>query len=238
MSERKRLHRGDPVRTAPVRDFSKLYRGRDSLKVTNKPVAADAPPAGAPGGPLAEGVKLAYHVIEKYMAEGRRAAEGLNNQPYATRAATDNLQDLLERVLRLQTEALPLWIETLATLARFDPSRNGSTTAPDVWPRSNGSEKAESTGVSVEVLSVRPVQVSVELRPDSDPQSLVALGLNAVDPKKPAVTDISFSPDEVRGRIKLRIRITEGQPPGTYSGVIVHRDSGEARGTLSIRITD
>ena len=32
---------------------------------------------------------------------------------------------------------------------------------------------------------------------------------------------------EIAGRIKLRLRIPESQPPGTYSGVIVNRENGE-----------
>ncbi len=240
MSERKRLRRDDPDRTSPVRDFSKLYRRPDLAKGADavKPPSSDASRAGAARGPLAEGVELAYSVIEKYIAEGRRTAEELNSQPYNTRATNDNLQELLERVLRFQAEALPLWIETLATLTKVNPSRNGYTASPDVWPRPGSTPNPEATPVSIEVLSMRPVQVSIELRPNSDAQSLVALGLNSVDSKKPSVTDISFVPDNVRGRVKLRIRIPDNQPPGTYNGVIVNRDSSEPRGTLSIRIAD
>ncbi len=239
MSERKRLHRDDPARISPIRDFSKLYHRPNLVNGTNpaKPVPSEGPRRAPAGGPLAEGVGLAYSVIEKYIAEGRRTAEGFSSQPYTTRAATDNLQDILERILRFQAEIVPLFIETLATVVRVDPSRNGYAAAPDVWPRPNGAPINATMPVSIEVVSVRPVQVSVEVRPNSEPQSLVALGLNAVDPRKPALTEISFVPDdEARGRARLRIRIPDRQPPGTYSGVIVNRDSGETRGTLSIRI--
>ncbi len=240
MSDRKRLHRADPARIAPVRNFSKLYSRPDSVNGTNpsKPAQADAPRKVRSAGPLAEGVELAYSVIDKYITEGRQTAEALSNQPYTTRGPNDNLQDIVERMLRFQSEILPLWIETLATLVKVDPSRNGSAAAPEGWPGSNGSPKSETIAVSIEVISLRPVQVSVELRPNSEAQSLVALGLNAVDPGKPVLTDISLGPDEIPGRIKLRLRIPENQPPGIYSGVIVNRDSGETRGTLSIRIAD
>ena len=91
-------------------DFSKLYHRPNSVNGTNaaKPVQSDAPRRAPAGGPLAEGVELAYSVIEKYIAEGRRTAEGFSSQPYTTRAATDNLQDILERILRFQAEILPL----------------------------------------------------------------------------------------------------------------------------------
>jgi hypothetical protein len=240
MGDRKRLHRDDPTRIAPVRNFSKLYSGASSANGTNaaKAVKPNAPVRATAGGPLAEGVELAYNVIEKYIVEGRRAAEGFNNQPYATRAPNDNLQVLVERMLRFQTEMLPLWIETLASLVKVDPVRNGYAPASDAGPHSNGAQNAETMAVTIEVVSLRPVQVSVELRPNSEPHSLVALGLSAVDSGKPILKDISLVPDEVAGRVKLRLRIPESQPPGTYSGVIVNRESGETRGTLSIRIAD
>jgi hypothetical protein len=240
MSDRKRLHRADPARIAPVRNFSKLYNRPDSVNgtSTSKQPRADASPKVRSAGPLAEGVELAYSVIDKYIAEGRQTAEALSNQPYSTRAPNDNLQDIVERMLRFQSEILPLWIETLATLVKVDPSRNGSAATREGWPGSNGSPKSETIAVSIEVISLRPVQVSVELRPNSEAQSLVALGLNAVDPGKPVLTDVSLGPDEIPGRIKLRLRIPDNQPPGTYSGVIVNRESGETRGTLSIRIGD
>jgi hypothetical protein len=240
MSNRKRLHRAAPARTAPLRNFSKLYSLSDSPNSTNsaKPAHSDTPRKVRSAGPLAEGVELAYSVIDKYIAEGRRTAEGISNQAYPTRAANDNLQDILERTLRFQSEMLPLWVETLATLVKVAPLQNGAATAPEAWPRPSGAPKSETMAVSIEVVSLRPVQVSVELRPSSESQPLVALGLNAVDPKKPVLTDISLVPDEVPGRVKLRLRIPENQPPGTYSGVIVNRDNGETQGTLSIRIAD
>jgi hypothetical protein len=241
MGDRKRLHREDPARIAPVRNFSKLYSRSSSVNRTNaaKPAQPDAPVRPTGGGPLAEGVELAYNVIEKYIAEGRRTAEELNNQPYETRGGSnDNLQVLVERMLRFQTEMLPLWIETLATLVKVDPARNGSAQASAAWLHSNGAPNAEPMAVTIELVSLRPVQVSVDLRPNCEPHSLVALGLSAVDSGKPILKDISFAPDEVAGRIKLRLQIPESQPSGTYSGVIVNRDSGETRGTLTIRIAD
>ena len=241
MGDRKRLHREDPPRITPVRNFSKLYSRASSVNGTNaaKPGQPDAPVLAKGGGPLAAGVELAYNVIEKYIAEGRRTAEGFSSQPYETRgAANDNLQVLVERMLRFQTEMLPLWIETLATLVKVDPTRNGYAHGSAAWKHTNGAPNVETMAVTIEVVSLRPVQVSVELRPNSEPHSLVALGLGAVDSGKPILKDISFAPDEVVGRIKLRLQIPETQPPGTYSGVIVNRDSGETRGTLSIRIAD
>ena len=238
MKDRKRLHRADPARTAPVRNFSKLYSSNSVNGSGPAKAAQPDAPRDAAIIPPADGVELAYSVIDKHIADGRRAAEGLSNQAYTTRVPGDNLQVLVERMLRFQSEMIPLWIETLATLVKVDPSRNGHAPGTDARPQSNGGPNGETMAVSIEVVSLRPVQVSVELRPNSESQSLVALGLSSVDQTKPVLKDISLGPDEVVGRVKLRLRIPESQPPGTYSGVIVNRETGETRGTLSIRIAD
>lgn len=239
MSVRKRLHRVDPVRVGPSRDFSKLYARQDSVNGTHSATPGPSdPPRKAGGDRLAKGVELAYSVIDKYIAEGRRTAEGLSSQPYTTRETNDNLQDVLERTLRFQAEMLPLWIETLATLVKVDPSRNGHAPAPEAKPAPANGKNTNTMTVSIEVVSVRPVQVSVELQPNSEAESLISLGLNAIDSNRPALKDISLVPDGVPGRMKLRLQIPDSQPAGIYSGVIVNRNSGEVRGTLSIRIAD
>jgi hypothetical protein len=238
MSDRKRLRRDEPARVGPIRDFSKLYHHSDSKNGSSpaEPAKPETSRKARSGGPLAEGVELAYSVIEKYIAEGRRTAEGISNQPYSIRAASDNLQGILERVLRFQAEILPLLIESLATLVKVDPSGNGFGAAAAAWAHANGAQNKDTLAASIEVVSLRPVQVSIDLRPDAEADPLVALALNAVDAKHPALTDVQFVADEIPGRVKLRVRVPESQPPGIYSGVIVNRDSGETRGTLSIRI--
>jgi hypothetical protein len=63
------------------------------------------------------------------------------------------------------------------------------------------------------------------------------LGLHAVDSDKPGLTDITFSPAKVDGRRKLRVFVPVNQPAGSYSGVIVDRETGELRGTLTVRVS-
>lgn len=237
MSDRRRLHRPDPARTAPIRHFSKLYHRPETTNGTAvaKHFVSEEPRAAAAASPLAEGVELAYSVIEKYIAEGRRTAEGLSTQPYVTRPANGSLQDVLERMLRFQAEILPLWVEMLAALVKVEPVPNGHTTPPGARPHGNGKNPTAAV-VPIEVASIRPVRVSLELVPNSDTRSLVALALSSLAPEKPALTQVSFVRDKAEGRVKLRVQIPDKQPAGTYTGVVVDRGSGEARGTLSVRL--
>ena len=236
----RRLHREDPGRTTPIRNFTTLYRRTDLTNGPNpkKPVASEKAKRAAAAGPLVEGVELAYSVIDKYIAEGRKTAEGLSAGPYTTRVADDNLQGLLARLLRFQVEILPLFIDTVASLVTVQPSQNGHVSTQGGRPHSNGTKDSTPRPVAIEVASRRPAQVSLDLSPDCQTQSLVALSVNSIDAKKPAITGVSFVPHDIQGRLKLVVRIPDDQPSGTYTGVIVDRNSGNTRGRLSIRIAE
>lgn len=241
MSVRKRLHRDDPARSAPIRHFSKLYRRNETKNGVGNPANSATTDNGRvtkASGKLAEGVELAYRVIDKHIVEGRQTAEQLNKQPYSTRPPTDSLQELLERLLRFQADMLPLWVETLSTLVIVDPSRNPFSARADAMTPSNGAGGNGASRVSIELLSTRPVRVSLDLREHSEVLPLVVLGLHSVETKKPPLTHISFKPAKASDESKLSIRIPQSHPAGTYSGVIVNRDTGEARGTLSVRIEE
>ena len=235
----RRLHRENRARTAPIRNFTTLYRRTNVTNGVNpkKQAAVEKAKRPAGSGPLVEGVELAYSVIDKYIAEGRRTAEGLSAGPYTTRIADDNLQGLLARLLRFQAEILPLWIDTVATLITVQPSQNGHISTQGGRPRSNGT-KDSLRPVAIEVSSRRPALVSLDLGPDCETQPLVALSVNSIDARKPAITGVSLVPDDIRGQLKLVVRIPDDQPSGTYTGVIVDRNSGDTRGSLSIRIAE
>jgi hypothetical protein len=239
MKDRKRLRRENPERATPIRNFSKLYRRPDLTNGANssKPIISQEANRASTTGPLAEGVKLAYAVIDNYIAEGRQTAEGLNTGPYTTAIVNDNVQSLLERMLRFQAEILPVWIDTLATLVTVQPAQNGHSATRGNQNHSNGT-KSNPGEVAIQVVSSKAVIASVDLDPNCEGQSLAALSLNSVNSKKPALTDVSFVRDDVQGRLKLVVRIPDDQPPGTYIGIIVDRNSDVVRGTLRITIAD
>ena len=140
---------------------------------------------------------------------------------------------MIEKTIRYSSELLPLWLEALTTAVRVESRRiPPAPPAADQQGRSQG-----STAVAIEMVSSRPVTVSVDLRENSERMPLAALGLRAVDRTKPELSDIAIETDPA-GNIKLRIRIPESSPPATYSGVIVNSDTGESRGTLTVRVTD
>jgi hypothetical protein len=233
MGDDKRLHRQDPERTGPIRNFTEMYIARPAAKVREETAAKSIEPDD-PSGAQGLGIDLAYKIIDKHINDGRRTAAMLNGQPYNTRAASDRLQEVIERTIRFSSEMLPLWLEALTTALRIEPPQR-----PIASPASTGqTERTDgSIAVAIELVSTRPVTVSVDLRENSERMPLAALGLRALDRSKPELSDIGIEP-EPAGGIKLKISIPQSSPPGIYSGVIVNSVTGESRGTLTVRVSD
>lgn len=236
MGDDKRLHRHDPERTGPVRSFTETYVSRPATRLRETTGANSAQSENA-AQVQGQGIDLAYEVIDKHINDGRRTAAMLNGQPYNTRAATDRLQEAIERTLRYSSELLPLWLEALTTAVRIEPPRMPPVPSPKASTEDGQARNEHSTAIGVEMLSRQPVSVSVDLRENSERMPLATLGLRAVDRSKPELSDIRIEPDAAGG-IKLRISIPHSFPSGTYSGVIVNSDTGESRGTLTVRVSD
>jgi hypothetical protein len=238
VSDRKRLHREDPLRTGPIRGFAGLYRRPDSLngRANSVESSEQVRPRAQSNDPLTRGVELAYQVIEKYIVDGRRTAEQLNNQPYNARPPVDALQEMLQRMLRYQSDLIPLWVNILGNLVKVDPSRMPSPGASHNGPAANGASKNGARGLAFELASSRPVRVQLDLRDSSNGRPLTTHGLHAVEADKPALTEIKFLPAEGDGPGTLRISIPADQPPGAYAGVVVDHATGEPHGTLSVII--
>lgn len=240
MSDSNRFHRDNPVRTGPIRHFSGLYQwspcDSNSMKTSESQVSNGVPTDGHETSG-ADGIGLAYRVIEKHISDGKRNAGQFNSQPYDVRGLTDGFQELLERTVRYQSELIPLWIEAFSSALKIDPQRTPNPPG-SVWrPENNGTASRGPNAISIEMASVRPVQVSLELREHSESRPLLSLGLLARDESKPRLNGVTFT-ETTGGSIKLRISIPDTQPPGIYSGVIVDRDTSEACGILSVVIAE
>ncbi len=233
MGDETRLRRPDPERTGPIRSFGKTFSPQWPGEA-NRETSASGTVSGS-AGRTAHWVELAYQVIDKHINDGRRAAAQLNGQHYSTRPATDRLQEVIERSLRLASELLPLWLEALASAVSIDPPRVPSASQSTVADKSDGVQRG--VAIAIEMAANRPVTVLVDLREHSEQMPLVTLGLRAVDPGKPELSDIQIEPDEA-GRLRFRIRVPPCAPSGNYCGVIVNRETGESRGMLTLRIAD
>jgi hypothetical protein len=235
MADSNRLHRKNPGRSGPIRNFSGVFRSESGIDP-----AASATPNGATTSEgyavRDEPIGLAYRVIEKHISDGKQNAGLFNGQPYNTRPMTDGFQDLLERTIRFQSEIIPLWIEALTSSVKVDPMRTPDTAAAAPHLGGKDTPRQDSRAISVEITSLQPVQVSIELKDDSERLPLVALGLRAVEPNTPVLGDVTFFPETLENPLLVKVSIVGSCSPGAYSGVIVNRLTGELRGTLTVRV--
>ncbi len=202
------------------------------------------------------GIEAAYRVIDEHLQEGRLAAQAPNgradgaNAGFATFAAAagngtgiaaDSIQEMVAQGIRLYSSLAPVWaslVNSIASAAGMrDAAADGVSAAPLAPPPMPRSASAMNAApVIVEIASTRMTRVTVDLVPHAGAPNLAIGGLLALDPEKPPLKGILFALEPGANRTVVRIRVPESQPAGFYSGVIVERESGEARGTLTLRI--
>lgn len=239
MGERARLHRKNPERIGPVRNFANLYRQpgcSNNESGANDSRASTEQPRKTPDARPGEGANLAYRVIEKYLNQGRAEAGKLNPQSYGNPTSANPLQEVIDRLLRYQAEMVPLWLDLFGSLARNNLTRVSSPVIQS--PGSIGDRVGNTDNPSVEITSTRPIEVLLNLQHDTERLGLATPGLHALEPKIPPLTDIRFISEKGRRRAKLAIKIPSRQPPGVYAGVFIEVASREVRGTLTVRIAD
>jgi hypothetical protein len=202
------------------------------------------------------GVESAYRVIDEHLQEGRRAAQARLDEARATTSvasnmsaldpagiknATDSLQEMITQGVRFYSSLAPLWagfVNSMATSAGvLNPSTTtpaGAPLAPAPMPR--GAYMTGAAPISIEIASARMTRVTIDLAPQASATNLATTGLHALEPGRPPLADITFTIDASANRPVVRIRVPDDQPAGVYNGVVVDKDSGDLRGTLTVRI--
>jgi hypothetical protein len=249
-----RLKRDDPDRLDPIRSWEKLFkRDEPAPRPAESPAdgsGSESPPHGATNGSnpswddiATRAVERGYQVIEEQINEGRRIAEQFRGYSDNVVKANDDTTRLIERSLRFYTDVSYLWFELMETLLRNPTLRTAAQQSPDDGAAdghrgpSNGSGNGSYAGarhdVEIEVMSQCPTSVTLDLH-SAVSDALVIAPLRAQDDGKPSLTDVGFRQGEHRA--VLRIKIPPGQPPDTYSGVIIDTRSRQPKGTLCVSV--
>jgi hypothetical protein len=246
-----RLRREDPVRTEAIRNWSTLYRRPHSwgfrTPVTDPQETDRTENARSQNGVVSHGVELGYQVVDEHIRQGQRVAHQLNGRPPTAGAMEDDIRGLVERLVRYYGDLGALWGDLLNSLATnpdfldtllrpWQPHAAPSTVNRGADDGTLSTSTRGPIAVGIEIISSCPTQVILDLHPQSEKLPLGTHGLSAVDPKKPPLTDIAFEPGFDHGAIRLRVRVPDGQPPDTYTGVIVDKRTNQPRGTLSVRV--
>lgn len=216
MSARDRPRRPEPERVRPIRNWSTLFKADES---------GDA--SAAEPGPVGEGVRLGYRVIEDYLRYGEQMARSLSGGPYGSILGGDLMQDLVERTARTASEWMSLWLSQLSAVA--GTGSNGSA-AP------GGAGNGAGCPIRLCVDSRLPLEVSYELKPVAPEQSLVCHPLHPAQGDAAPLRQIAL--DSRAGVARLSVEVPDDQPAGVYSGVIVDASSGEVRGTVSVEVAE
>jgi hypothetical protein len=181
-------------------------------------------------------VELGYRVIEDQIRQGQRVAEQLNSRSYDSGAMGGDLREVADRVWRYYTDVGGLLVDFLSSLAS-----DGDLVRRlfGEWQRRSESSTPASTNgavaISIEISSAGPARVTLDLRPHSEKMPLVCRELRALDAEKPPLTNVAFEPG-AEGLVSLRIRVPEAHPPGIYAGAVIDSDTGQPRGTLSVKL--
>jgi len=277
MSDRPRVRRKEPERTAPIRDWSNMFRGpgaqdaaarstdsdaaglhvnnltADGVANGSAAISASTAQTGLVNEEARAGIEAAYRIIEEHLQEGRLAAEaqrgrggGAGPTAFATAGgpgvgiAADSIQEMVAQGIRFYSSLAPLWaslVNSIASAAVMRDSAADGISAPPIASAPMPRRSATTTSfapVVIEIASTRMTRVTVDLPPHV--QNLTIGGLLALEPEKPPLREISLTIEPGSNRPLVRIRVPESQPPGAYSGVIVDGESGEPRGTLTLRI--
>jgi hypothetical protein len=274
MSDGPRIRRKDPERSAPIRDWSNMFRSPGAPGAAAP--SADSPannstPDGVASGPSASatlavhagavsdearvGIETAYRVIDEHLQEGRRAAQAQSGRadgagagafaravPAGVGIAADSIQEIIAQGIRFYSSFAPLWISLVNSIANSagvrDPAAasgiSAAPLAPAPMPRS--ATEMGAPPMIIEIASARMTRITVDLAPHAGPANLAIGGLHALEAEKPPLKEIALTVEPGSNCAVVRIRVPEHQPAGVYSGVIVDRESGEPRGTMTLRI--
>jgi hypothetical protein len=218
-NEAERLHRQDPARDQPIRDFSHYARNHGLG-------------ARATGGedPISHGVKLGYSVLDEQMREGQRLAERLRGRAPSGGAALD-VGALIERALNIYRDIGALAFAATEALARNPTLGMGR---PPAAP-ADAAAPAHGAPFALEIRSSRRVGVKLDMRPEMRARSPQVGPLHALGAAAP-ITAVGFEADPESREPRLRLEIGDDQPPGVYNAVVVDAASGEPCGTLTVRI--
>jgi hypothetical protein len=203
-------------------------------------------------------------VIEEYMRQGQSFARAAAGQRGSEEAPSPDPRKLTERMFQYASDLASVWLEYAQVAAGQPPpvgTASGGTAgrapaAPHVGGFDIGSESgpprpsvrpvgpADPTltaslggpGISVDIVSSRRTEITVELKPGSGGAALVAYDLRPHDPQLPPIAGVTIEPKPTENRVVIRLDVPHDRPPGTYTGVIVDKRTNLPQGTLAVRI--
>ena len=226
MPKRQRLRRPDPARTGPHRQFSTMFRRDDSSFGTGAGASSNVDDA------IGDAVRMGYSVIEEQIRQGQRSARQMSGAAPGMGAfkGVGSMTDIANRLLRYSTDLASLHFDLMTALLH-------SSQFKGVSDGFNFSQNAGSR-VILEVESGRKNKVSLDLWAGAAGSNLRVPALYSANADTEPLTEIGFTPGTEQSPARLTITVPDTQAAGTYSGLILDANSGQAAGTLSLTLYD
>jgi hypothetical protein len=220
MDDKDRFRRKEPLRDRPIRDAA------DHLRGDARP---SRPEAQILDSVVTEAVGLGYDVIDTYIRQGHFAAEQARAGIDASGITTE-VADLAQRAVTLSLDLADSWLDLVTALSQHcrKPQPAPSPLTPPAGP--------VRAPVDYEIVCSRPVQVEFQFHPGGERIVPAIPYLQAGDRSIPPLTGAFFTVSQDGKRPALNIPVPDGQPAGTYSGVIVDATTNLPGGTLIVRL--
>ncbi len=218
MDDKDRFRRKEPLRDRPIRDAA------DHLRADSRP---SRPEVQILDSVVTEAVGLGYDVIDTYIRQGRFAAEQTRTGLDASGITTD-VADLAQRAVTLSLDLANSWLDLVTAVTQH-------CKRPQVAPTPLTPGPVQPP-IDYEIICSRQVQVEFQFFSGADRIAPAVHYLQARDQTIPPLTGVFFTVSQDSKRPALNIPVPEGQPAGTYSGVIVDAATNLPGGTLIVRL--
>jgi hypothetical protein len=252
-----RTKRPELERQAPIRKLGgSLEPAMNGVGSAETGGESDASP---PPDIVTRGVELGYRVIEDYMRQGQTFARTAASQRAPSETPAPDPKKLTERMFQYASDLAAVWLEYAQTSMGQQPA-SGVSTAHPAAPHVGGFDMgpgAASTGasappmhgsyapsraslgvpaVSVDIVSNRRTEVTVELRAGAAQSGLSAHHLRRRDLETSRISGVTIDCMPAENRVVVRLEVLDDHPAGTYTGLIVDSESNLPQGTLSVRV--
>lgn len=199
---------------------------------------------------VSRSIGMGYRIVEEYLQQSRNVAASI--APAAGSDAINSVAALQSRMARATADMFDVWFQMLNASANVQPGTGASGSSANGGGHANGNGHTpvhaapaqqfapdqERTGIEVEIQSLRPARVAVDLRPGAGRSSMLVHALRSTDETLPRISGVSVEAASSARPVLVRVAVPADQPAGIYSGMIIDEASSLPVGTLSVVVSD